>query len=71
MLELLAVWRVLSAPLTSTAVYVVSATKRTRSVRCSLPMTTVGGLAEKFVGAAYDEGGMDFAPNQGGYRHST
>jgi hypothetical protein len=47
----------------------VPVTKRAFSVKCAFLNGWVGGLAEKFVADAYDQGGMDFAPNSGAYHH--
>jgi hypothetical protein len=47
----------------------IPVTKRAFSVKCRFLNTRIGGLAEKFAAAAYDQGGMDFAPNTGPYRH--
>jgi hypothetical protein len=47
----------------------IPVTKRAFSVKCTFRSRRIGGLAERFAAAAYDQGGMDFAPNTGPYRH--
>ncbi len=47
----------------------VPITKGSRSVKCDFRTKFVRGVAEGFVADAYDNGGMDFAPNEGRYHH--
>jgi hypothetical protein len=47
----------------------VAVLKRLHSVKCSFRSRLVAGLAERFTVAAYFNGGLDKAPNNGVYTH--